>query len=223
MNVAERKQLERMRREVALFESFRSGDPAGQKEFYAMMRDSFRRCHRWPDLTEDDIDDLFQDSFLILWEKIDSRQIFVECGSLVVNTVSGIEPLRSLEAYFMKVVRNRYFLMMRHRVPVDGMPEDMAEDMLSSCQTLLWDEDPEIVKDRILSMQLRGLPKGCRRLLTDFYYLGKPLGEILESHRMAVEGEGSYRGLKTRKSKCLSMLRTRVTKAYEEYRKAMVL
>ena len=213
---SEKLQQRRRRLEVSMIEGFRDGDEAIQRSFYALMRETFEKGSASLTLLSDyDRDDLFQDSFLILWEKIDSRQIFVECGEVVVSTSAGTVPVESLPGYFMRIVRNKYFLLLRGRSQEARAAADGISTESEAFATLFWDEDPEIVRDRIVADALTKLPRSCVDLLVKFYLETKTLSEILEER-----GENaSYDGLKSRKSKCLAALRQRVAEGYRKLRR----
>ncbi len=187
--------------------AFRCGNRRIQQMWYERCRAAFRAAA--PSLggmSDFDCDDLFQDAFVTLWEKLESGRIFVDAdGALARTSPDGIVAVPDLLAFFMRTVRNKYLERFRSRnINVELREETTpAGDVFAE---LYWDEDPEVEKDRIVTACLMALPASCLEILTLFYFKKLSLEQIL---RLRPENN-SYDGLKTRKAKCMANLRKRI-------------
>lgn len=148
-------------------------------------------------------DDLFQESFLKLWQEIQRRQIHVRDNHpwRIDRNGDCRKMSASLKTYLMAIARYKnYELLREEAIYVPGQPgitpydeQDMANDL-----TAEW----------IVEVCVNELPRRCKEILTMFYYEKKNLDEIL-----AIRNENQSKdGLKTGKSKCLKSLRERVSK-----------
>ena len=95
----------------------------------------------------------------------------------------------------------------KYMMPLNDVVTSSNEDFFTD---LYWDEDPDVEKDRIVSQCLLSLPKSCLEILTMFYYEKKSLEQILEER----PENNSYDGLKSRKSKCMTNLKKRITESF---------
>lgn len=198
--------------------AYRAGDKRLQQAWYERCRRSFATgTARYGGISDLDREDLFQDSFIVLWEKMESGQVYVdESGAVMRISPSGTVPVHGLMAYFMRIVRNKYLELFRSRninVELDEAVTPAGGDIFAE---LYWDEDPEVVKDRIVTSCLMSMPHSCLDILTKFYYQKKTLEQILEER----PENTSYDGLKSRKSKCLANLKKRIS---EQFAKAGLL
>ncbi len=191
--------------------AYQDKDKRIQQFWYAKCKDQFGKgTSNYLYITDYDKDDLFEDSFIILWEKIESRQIYVLDGNVHVISKKGDNILPDLIGYFMRIVKNKYLEMLRSgkfAVPINEVVTSSDEDIIDE---LYWDEDPEVEKDRIVSKCLLSLPNSCLEILTKFFYENKTLEQILEER----EENTSYDGLKTRKSKCMNNLKKKISESF---------
>lgn len=198
--------------DLQVIEAYQNGDKRVQQFWYDKCRSQFNKgTSNYGGLTDDDRNDLFHESFAILWEKMETRQIDGDGDSIYVMTKNGIRPVPDMLGYFMRIVKNKYLEWLRERKPIVSMEDVMAEsgdiDDSEAFNVLYWNEDPEVEKDNIVSKCLMSLPKSCIEILTMFFYQKKTLEQILEER----PENSSYDGLKTRKSKCMGNLKKKIS------------
>ncbi len=182
-----------------------SGTEDIQMHFYRKCRSLFDRgTANYGNIDSDEKDDIFQDAFVILWEKIEAGSIYVADGKVVAARRSGIiAEIPELSGYFMRIVRNLYLERLREKGSVEAIKEwsEHTEE-----DPMWWDKSPELMREQIVRQSFMALPHRCREILTMFYYKNMSLEEILAKR---AENQ-SYNGLKTGKSKCLALLKARV-------------
>lgn len=197
--------------DIQIVEAYQSGDKKIQQFWYDKCRSQFGKgTSNYGGLTDYDRDDLFQDSFIILWEKMESHQIYLIDGTVHVTSKKGDVIIPDMLGYFMRIVKNKYLEMFhsgKYIIPINEVVTSSNEDFF---EELYWDEDPDVEKDRIVSQCLLSLPKSCLEILTMFYYEKKSLDQILEER----PENNSYDGLKSRKSKCMTNLKKRITESF---------
>lgn len=197
--------------DVQIVEAYQTGNKKIQQFWYDKCRSQFAKgTSNYGGLTDYDRDDLFQDSFIILWEKMEHHQIYILGNTIHVISKNGDNIVPDLIGYFMRIVKNKYLEMFRvgkYEIPLNEVVTSSNEDFFDD---LYWDEDPEVEKDRIVSQCLLSLPKSCLEILTMFYYEKKSLEQILEER----PENNSYDGLKSRKSKCMTNLKKRITESF---------
>ena len=197
--------------DIQIVEAYQSGDKKIQQFWYDKCRSQFGKgTSNYDGLTDYDRDDLFQDSFIILWEKMESHQVYILDGSVHVTSKKGESIIPDMLGYFMRIVKNKYLEMFhsgKYVIPINEVVTSSNDDFF---EELYWDEDPDVEKDRIVSQCLLTLPKSCLEILTMFYYEKKSLEQILEER----PENNSYDGLKSRKSKCMTSLKKRITESF---------
>lgn len=197
--------------DVQVVEAYQARDKRIQQFWYDKCRDQFGKgTSNYGGLTEYDRDDLFQDSFIILWEKMECRQIYVADGAVHVKSKKGDGAVPDLLGYFMRIVKNKYLEMFhsgKYVLPINEVVTPGNQDYFGE---LYWDEDTDVEKDRIVSQCLLSLPKSCLEILTKFYYEKKSLEQILAER----SENTSYDGLKSRKSKCMTNLKKRIVESF---------
>ncbi len=182
-----------------------------QQFWYDKCKDQFGKgTSNYLYLTDYDKDDLFENSFIILWEKMETRQIYVADGNVHVISKKGDNILPDLIGYFMRIVKNKYLEMLRSGKFAVSINEVITSSDKDIIDELYWDEDPEVEKDRIVSKCLLSLPKSCVEILTKLLYENKTLEQILEER----DENTSYDGLKTRKSKCMNNLKKKISESF---------
>lgn len=197
--------------DIQIVEAYQIGDKKIQQFWYDKCRSQFGKgTSNYGGLTDYDRDDLFQDSFIILWEKMESHQIYALDGIVYVTSKKGNSIIPDMLGYFMRIVKNKYLEMFhsgKYVLPLNDVITSSKEDLF---EELYWTDDPDVEKDRIVSQCLLSLPKSCLEILTMFYYEKKSLEQILELR----PENNSYDGLKSRKSKCMTNLKRRITESF---------
>lgn len=198
--------------DVSVVRAFQEGDHRLQCDWYGKCIQQFGTgTSQYAGISDYEKHDLFEDSFIILWEKMESGQIFVKDNDIYVMGKDGEKIVPDILGYFMRIVKNKYLELFHSGtriVPLGlNVTSPTREEVFNE---LYWDEDPEVEKDRIVVKCLQSLPKSCLDILTKFYYERKSLEQILEER----PENTSYDGLKSRKSKCLKNLKNRITESF---------
>lgn len=197
--------------DIQIVDAYQNGDKKIQQFWYDKCRSQFGKgTSNYGGLTDYDRDDLFQDSFIIFWEKMESHQIYIHEGMVHVTSKKGDSIITDMLGYFMRIVKNKYLEMFhsgKYVIPINEVVTSSNDDFF---EELYWDEDPDVEKDRIVSQCLLSLPRSCLEILTMFYYEKKSLEQILEER----PENNSYDGLKSRKSKCMTNLKKRITESF---------
>ncbi len=197
--------------DIQIVDAYQNGDKKIQQFWYDKCRSQFGKgTSNYGGLTDYDRDDLFQDSFIIFWEKMESHQIYIHEGMVHVTSKKGDSIIPDMLGYFMRIVKNKYLEMFhsgKYVIPINEVVTSSNDDFF---EELYWDEDPDVEKDRIVSQCLLSLPKSCLEILTMFYYEKKSLEQILEER----PENNSYDGLKSRKSKCMTNLKKRIAESF---------
>lgn len=151
--------------------------------------------------------DLFQDSFLSLWQEIQARRIYVRDNYAWRTDRSGNDRRMSasLKTYLMAIAKYKNYEMLRE--------EDLYVSEQSNISDKPMEEADEDTSQWIVEQCVNMLPPRCKEILTLFYYEGKSLDEIL-----AIRNENQSKdGLKTGKSKCMKTLKEKITSQFKLY------
>ncbi len=197
--------------DACVINAFKTCDETVQFRWYDHCREKMDRVtKKWLGITDSDRDDLFQMSMTLLWRKIEDGGIFCMGTTVYARTRRGTTAIESLEGFFMKIVKNYYYELIRQHGRMIGI-DDIGVQFPDESDSI-YDSDTEVTKDMIVGECLMRLPKSCLEILIMFYHEGKTLEEILQSR----PENTSYNGLKTRKSKCLANLKSMVTEAFNK-------
>lgn len=152
--------------------------------------------------------DVFQDAFLKLWTEIESKRIFTNGNSTYrIDKDGNVRLMKaSLKTFLMEIAKNKNLEIIREdKIYVAGDIDSVGDMAL--------EEEPEFTREDIVRLCIESLPQRCKDILRLFYYEGKKLDEI-----MAIRKENvSKDGLKSGKSKCMSMLKKRILEGFEKY------
>jgi DNA-directed RNA polymerase specialized sigma24 family protein len=162
------------------------------------------------------VDEIFQNSFIKLWENIESLKISAENN--VVKGKDGKPLSGSIRTYFMGIAKLKY-LEWLHEHPMYADPEtEMGKkyrtegfDANEYMEVFYGNSDNiqyEIIADVISQMSAR-----CYQILTKFYYERKDLDKILEE----IPAIDSKNALKSKKYKCMETLRVTANEIYGMY------
>lgn len=150
-------------------------------------------------------DDIFQESFLILWTEIQNRTIYSKEGRVwrVRSNGKAAKMTCNLRTFLISIIKNLNFKYLRDE------HLGMFVDLDAPCLYDLSEE--EIVEDKEKLLQsidelLHKMSKHCVEILTMYYVDGFSLDQIL----MFRSENKSKDGLKTSKAKCLAQLKTEV-------------
>lgn len=152
------------------------------------------------------LDDLFQDSFLLLWDEIQTKKIHIRDNHLCRFDKNGVSKrmTASLQTYLMSIVKYKNFEMVREsELYVENYEGEATFE----------EEPPELCVDDVVSLTVNSLPQRCKEILTLFYYERKSLDEILLIRRENTSKDG----LKSGKSKCLAKLKEKILVELNKY------
>jgi len=196
--------------DMEIIEGLQHKNPVAEKTFYLSCQRYFKnRCAGVFDCkggAQDD-EDLFQDSFLKLWQEIQARRIYIRDNYAwrTDRTGNNRKMSASLKTYLMAIAKYKNYELLREKEIYGSEIANAAEEI---------DEEPdENTSEWIVGQCVNGLPQRCKEILTLFYYEGKTLDEIL-----AIRQENQSKdGLKTGKSKCMKTLKERIIAKFKEY------
>ena len=158
-------------------------------------------------------DEIFQEAFITLWEKIMNKKIYVEDGEL--KGKDGDAFSGKLTTFFMSIARLKYLEWARenlHRYTDEKEERLRREQEMELFKTLLYDSDDETMLE-IIADCISKMSKQCNQILTMFYYEEKTLDDIMVELRTFE----SKNALKTRKYKCMEELRKSAKSIYRRY------
>lgn len=207
--------------DVAYVEGMYRRDPVMERALHKHCKQYFDENYRGVFFVgEEHKMEIFQESFIKLWENIENRKIYVENGVLLGK---GGKPFSStLTTYFMGIAKLKFkeWVRERHTGQNLELDEKKGEPQVGHLRTIdanlykemLYDEGEnamlEIISDCISHMTER-----CREILTLFYYHEKSLDDIL----MKVPTYKSKNALKTEKYKCMENLRKSAGEIYRRF------
>lgn len=183
------------------------GDKSAQYELYKYCADYYYEKYRSLfSATGDAVDEIFQNSFIKLWENIEMRKLVAKGNDLIGKDNQPLDC--SIRTYFMGIARLKYLEWMReYSINDNGFNE-------KEYLTRLY-EDSDNVQMDILSDIISHMPIRCYEILTKYYYEGKNYDRILKE----IPSIQSKDGLKTKKHKCMESLREVAVETYNRYLK----
>lgn len=158
-------------------------------------------------------DEIFQESFIKLWENIMNRKLFVEDGLLKGR--DGELFTGSLLTYFMSIAKYKYMEWARenvHRVTDEEEERRRREQEVEMFKTMLYDNDENVMLE-IISDCMSHMSERCNQILSMFYYEMKTLDYIM----LELPTFESKNALKTAKYKCMENLRVAANNIYKRY------
>lgn len=194
--------------DAILVRAFTSGNKRLQAICYRKCRATFDKISRYFKASEQDLDDLFHESFEALWSSIDSGAIFVEGSGVKALRSDGItNPINDLTgAYFAGIVRFKFLEYCRRHDRIAVFDDKALPEAVDLPPDETIDDDIDTIKDRLTLISLNSLAKSCIEILTKFYHESKSLQEILAER----PENNSYDGLKSQKAKCLKTLKEKI-------------
>lgn len=162
---------------------------------------------------EDSANEIFQNSFIKLWENIENKKIQVKDGILMGK---DSKPLKgSLLTYFMGIAKLKYLEYVRENpiIPnLDTLLNKENEYSKNELISIMYGHTDNIQLE-IISDLLSKMSERCREILTKFYYEEKNLDRIL----IEIPSITTKEALKTRKHKCMTMLKETANSMYKNY------
>lgn len=149
-----------------------------QSELYAYCSDYFwANCQGMFFADDDTAMEIFQNTFVTFWEKIEQRKIYVSEGRVMGK---DDEPLRSsILTYFIGIAKNKYKEWVKKNpsnVDIEASKQQYADMLYDSKENKKLD----IIADIISRMSER-----CSQILTKFYVEGKIWTPFLWRYRQS--------------------------------------
>ena len=186
-----------------------------QSELYAYCSKYFWANYRGVFFAdEESATEIFQNTFIAMWENIERRKIYVSDGRVMDK---NNEPLSgSILTYFMGIARIKYLEWVREHPtyadPETEMGRKIKKEGFDAQQyiNMLYDSEDNKMLD-IIADVISHMSERCCEILSKFYYEEKKLETILKE-MPTIE---SYDALKTKKNKCLNTLRKSAREIYK--------
>ena len=188
-----------------------------QSELYANCSQYFWANYRGVFFADEDAaTEIFQNTFIAMWENIERRKIYVSEGRVMGK---NNEPLSgSILTYFMGIARIKYLEWVREHPsyadPETEMGRKIKEEGFDAQQyiNMLYDSEDNKMLD-IIADVISHMSERCCEILSKFYYEEKDLDTIL----FEIPTIGSKNALKTKKHKCMELLRNSAKNIYCNY------
>ena len=191
----------------------KSGNRKIQSQFYNHCRDYFNQTYSKLFFTDNEQkNDIFEDSFIILWQKIERGEIYTKNG--VVLTKDAQQMKCSLKTFMMSIAWNKFreYTRKHHEQLFEDMFIPKQHDVVKSISFLdNSGDDIDGLKFEIISTCVAKMPKRCNQILTMFYFEGKKLDAIM----IELDTFTSKDALKTAKNKCFNTLKNNVLQQYK--------
>lgn len=200
-------------------------DPKIQNELYKHWRSYFiSHCKSEFFQLEDNLDLIIHNAFVVLWEKVRLKKIYVKDGVLIGKDDKPFEG--NLTTYLMSIARNNNKELLRdvRKITfIDDLKQHNSnnnrKEEISNIPCNLVEKSPFInlsdnnVMREILSETIGNMPKQCHQILTMFYYKEMNLDSIM----VELKSYSSKNALKTAKNKCMQKLKIEANKKYNNY------
>ena len=152
-----------------------------------------------------DAEDIFQDSFITLWQNIEHRKLYVDNGIIIGRDGNPFKG--TLTSYLMGIAKIKYLELVRENISwvhLDASPNDanMSECLMGEPIVDEWLDEANAMHE-VLSECVSKLSGRCSQILNMFYTEQKSLDEML----LLLPTFQSKDALKTAKNKCLTKLR----------------
>ena len=193
--------------EADIVESVYKHDRKMERKLYEYCKKYFDKYyHAIFFIGEDHKSEIFQESFITLWEHIERRSIYSEKG--VLYGKRGEKFSGSLTTYFMGIAKLKFLEWVRStnviKVSEKATENNMRKMDLEQFQIQLYNNDDERqLRLEILSECINKMTSQCKNILNMFYYEEKSLEDIM----MQLPSFTSKDALKTAKYKCMERLR----------------
>lgn len=199
--------------DVAFVEGTYRRNPVMERALYEHCKKYFEEKYRRVFFVDDEHKkEIFQESFIKLWENIDRRKIYVEDG--VLRGKNGLQFSSTLTTYFMGIAKLKYLEWTRGCECEFGFGENerVRTPKADIYKEMLYDQGENVMLD-IISDCISHMSERCREILSLFYFHEKSLDDIL----VEVPTYKSKNALKTEKYKCMENLRKSANEIYRRF------
>ena len=201
--------------DIQMVEAVAQHDAVMMERFYHDCKVYFKTHAGSLFISEDHLDDLFQEAMVHLWREIENHRIEV-CGGVLCRWTEGeARPMTSnLLTFLLAIAKRKHWELLRREshliltddtAVLDSLERSRYAAETEGAASEACEERERVVADAVLAMSNR-----CRQILTLFYYEQRSLDEIL-----ALRPENTSKvGLKTSKYKCMQRLRESVRQSF---------
>lgn len=140
-------------------------------------------------LTNDDIEDIFQESLIVLMQKIKK-------GGFVISREGA------LFSYLVEIGKFSVCNLIRKRKDIYTQDVVTIYDNLHKEYEEIPVDEKQKTQDEFLDIVIDSLPPECKKLLKHFYWEHKPMDQIA-----SILGMRNADSVKTKKSKCMNKLK----------------
>ena len=160
--------------DLELMEGIQMGNESFLDTLYDKCRSSINHYVINNKGTEDEAEDIVQDTVILAWEKIIRKELVLKSNT-------------KLSTYLMGIARNKWYEALRAKGKMAPIPEDYEEAE---------EENLEEEKFILLSELINKLDDICREILTQKYWLKKKFEEI------KIQSVPTTAALKMKSSRC---------------------
>lgn len=196
--------------DVELVVGLKKDDKAVEEACYQKCKTYFYANYRAVFFTgENEIDDLFHETYLTFWDNLKKGKIYVEDGEM--KGKNG-KPFRSsLTTFLMGIAKLKNLEWVRQN-QLHNKDKNDDKEIWDSFMSTDENDESEFMLNYI-SECLSKMANRCRQIITMFYHEMKPLDEILDE----LTSFKSKNALKTAKYKCMENLKQCSNDMYEHY------
>ena len=152
---------------------------------------------QFSNLTNEDIEDIFQESLIVLMQKVKS-------GSIVISREGA------LFSYLVQIGKLTACNLIRKRKDITSEDVVTISDNLHKEYEDISVDEKQKSQDKFLDMVFDSLPSDCKTLLKYFYWGRKPMDQIAR-----VLGMRNADSAKTKKNKCMNKFKDIAAKLIE--------
>lgn len=147
-------------------------------------------------LTNEDIEDVFQESMIVLLQKVKS-------GAVVISREGA------LFSYLVQIGKFTASNLSRKKPPIADNLVTITDNLHKECEDISVDEKQKS-QDEFLDRVFDSLPSDCKTLLKHFYWGHKPMDQIA-----SILGMRNADSAKTKKNKCMNKFKDIAAKLIE--------
>lgn len=200
--------------DAACVKGIKEENPHVMEYFFVKCKNYFDEHYRGVFFVQEyDKDDIFQNTYITLWENIEHGKIYVKDGELYGRNNERFSG--SLMTYMMGIGKLKYKEWVRGKMREPNFDDWVTDEngkTMEPADTTEWlNDDEQLAMLEAISESLSVMSKGCYEILTKFYDEGKTLDMIMEE----MPNYKSKNALKSNKNRCLDVLRNSSKSLYE--------
>lgn len=174
-------------KEKSLQERMRLDDKTALDFIYREYKEGFMNYAIRFELSKDNLEDVFQDSVIALYQNLATKKIVLKSSSI--------------KTYLYGIAKNMIYTRFSKRIHTVDVIDDIAID-----ENSIADREPTL-QQHLLAKHFKNISISCQEILKLFYYRGLTIKEIVESTDYKDENT-----VKSHKSRCLKGLKENVAK-----------